>query len=233
MNNCHELLDEIYKEKEIIKHCFYSSYKNIQDENEFTNFKGQYYKKLRLYIGIAIILYYVTSLVYKVMYERYFFHNIIIISVVLAFNAVSVVIIYKTQINSNVNLALCYIKFFLNVLTNINVLLHYMFTDKGYNEVVESNKLDVVRIIYLSYTMMFIEYCVYIRPSKLISNFLITLNLIVVSAPLIFYKENNIFIVPEMLTTAILYLLFQFSEVIWNFKREMFISIKQTDTLSN
>ena len=64
MSDNTKLLKEIYNDKEMTKNCFYSSFKNKAEEEELSMFKYQYYQKLRLFTGIAVIGYGLSMTVY-------------------------------------------------------------------------------------------------------------------------------------------------------------------------
>ena len=105
------LLNEIYKEKEIINKWGFNSFKNIQDEKEFANYKNEIHRKLRLYITIVQILYSIVVSFYSIFTEFVLFAIVAEVLVILL-NTILIIIIHKTNIYSKINFVLCYVKFF-------------------------------------------------------------------------------------------------------------------------
>ena len=227
-----ELLSEICKEKEVIKHCFYSSFKNKQDELEYSLFKNDLFRKIRLMLGIVLNIFISAQIILFLVSDRYWYKQELIIEVfVLVFNTVSMFIIHLTPIYSKINIVFSYIKFFLNLLNYNSILIHNIIKAAKLNDF-PYYKEFIIRNFYLTLILNFVEYAFFIKPSKLISFFVLSTILLTTIIGGVLNSENRYFLILESITTISCYFTYQSPEVVWGFKREAFISIKQTETLS-
>ncbi len=153
MIKLNNLLYEIFKDKETIKHCFYSSFKNDNDEKEFFSFKMEYYKRLRFYIGILICSFILISiLLSNVFVYEFKLYDVIIKGIILILNITCLFIILKTYGHSSINICLCYIKFFANVLTYIYILIYFLNLNIVQNVILD--KVNVIRLYILAYHLL-------------------------------------------------------------------------------
>lgn len=231
MVKLNDLLYEIFKEKEIIHHWFYSSFRNNQDEKEFSAFKIQYYNKIRLYLGILICCFLVISiLLSNIFSDKFKLYDAILKGLILIINIVSLIIILKTDVYSSVNIVMCYIKFICNLMNYTYILIYFLRLNIVQN--VNLDNVNVIRFIYTALSLTLAEYSFFIRPSKLFSNIIVSIYLITVIIGSVLCENDRIYLLPECLLILSLYFVFQFSEGMWNFKREIFVSIKQIETIS-
>lgn len=230
MLNSNELLTEIYKEKQIIKYWFSSTFKNKEDEKEFSLFKIQFYNKLRLYLGIVFCVYLIFNLTFGLIWDKLLFYDKIFKGIILFANIILLILIKRSDVDSRVNIIFCYIKFFINVLFYLDVIIFFM--RKFIINKDPSNKVDVIRHFYMTVILTILEYSIYLKPSKLISNVIASLFLITLAVGGFINEKEPLYLLSEIIVSLTLYILFRFSEIMWNFKREMFVCIKQTETIS-
>ena len=124
------------------------------------------------------------------------------------------------------------LNFFVNV-ANYYAMIIYLITSVDISPTIYyNNAINTVRTVYTTLILIFLEYGFFIRPSKLISHTITTMYLILVVVGGVSNTSDRLYLLSESIVIATFYVLFQGSEALWNFKRELFTGIKQVETLS-
>ena len=244
MSNNIELLKVINKNNEVIDTCFYTYFKNNKYEEEYNNFKYKFHLKLRLTSSVLIIVYSLIISISFLINKGVLYGSIIQFGVFL-FNFISIIIIYKTPMSSKLNIALSYLKLILNIINYSFFILFNMLLTSNYTaEEFISNKIEVileytfitnaiVRNIHLTIFLIVIEYGFFIKSSKKISFSILAWYIIICIIGSLFNKLDPFYLKYEFLSLVFFTLFFLIPDIIWNSKREQFISFKNTETINN
>ena len=242
MSDNSKLLKEIYKEKEMINRCLLSSsFKNKRDEEECSQFKEDSLKRTRLYAGLIVIVFSISHTLFFYI-EKKELYALILHIIINCINLTFIVLIHKTRINSTFNNTLCNIRFICNLVNYAHYMIYIGYNINNYdNKEIKTNHdinqhIDLMqsgpRNFYLTGTITIIEYCLCVEMCNFLDYFICLLYLGFAIFCNCNYTTNRVHMIPEIIASFGLKLIFNAIYSIWSFKREMFVNMKQTQTLS-
>lgn len=225
MSGKKSLIDVIYTEKKTTKDLFEIRFVDKETEVEFNNFNAKTARNFRIAFGLASTFYYISNTVFFWFDRDMRIHlsTFILYCLFTLVNALSFIVIMKTNTNSVCNRLMCYARFFFAYFRNIH---YFVFIELFDNT---SNKLDTfIRNHYFHCAIVFSDYIFFLKPSFIISS---------VTGfgwmSLIFYLNfiNGNKLLPELISCIPLFFLNSSAIFFDDYKRKIFLAVKQSEAI--